>query len=290
MDAIQALIIGAVQGLAEFLPISSSGHIILASSIFKLLTGQSLASGGNEEIFFDIMLHVGTLIAILIYFRQDLSRIFSVFFASLKDGTIKTNEEAKFPLYVGVGTIATVAVVYPIKDYCVSLVHNPAVVGFILIGTGVLLFVTEIISKNLAKSESIIGWKRAILIGLAQGLAALPGLSRSGATIAAGLAMGLDRVTAARYSFLLSIPVILLAGIYHSLELVSAGEMVGFNWNAIIAGTLVAGLIGYYCIKYFISFISKHSLNVFAFYCWVVGLGMVIYFSDVHIKVLSLIS
>jgi undecaprenyl-diphosphatase len=278
MDAIQALITGAVQGLAEFLPISSSGHIVLASSIFKKLTGQSLASGGNEEIFFDIMLHVGTLIAILIYFRQDLIRIFSVFFNSLKDGTIKTNEEAKFPLYVAVGTIATVAVVYPIKDYCESLVHNPAVVGFILILTGGLLFTTEIISKNFTKSESVIGWKRAIIIGLAQGLAALPGLSRSGATIAAGLAMGLDRVTAARYSFLLSVPVILLAGIYHSIELLSAGEMVGFNWSAIIAGTVVAGLIGYYCIKYFISFISKHSLNVFAVYCWVVGLGMVIYF------------
>lgn len=282
MDALQAIVTGAVQGLSEFLPISSSGHLVLVSSIYKLLTGKTLSSGGNEEIFFDIMLHVGTLIAVLVFFRQDIARLFNVFFTALKNGTLmtdKADEEAKIPLYVVVGTVATVAVVFPIKDYCKSLIENPAVVGVILILTGTMLFSTEIISKKLAKTDTIIGWKRAVIIGLAQGLAAFPGLSRSGSTIAAGLATGLDRVTCARYSFLLSVPIIILAAAYDSLELLSTGEMAGFNWNAIILGTLIAGIIGYFCIKYFIDFIGKHSLNAFAVYCWIVGLTMTIYFN-----------
>ena len=279
MDIIQALITGIVQGLTEFLPVSSSGHLVLTSSIYKFLTGQPLSSGGTEEIFFDIMLHIGTLMAVLIYFKQDITKLTGLFISSWKDGTIKTNSEAKIPFYILIGTIATIAIAFPLKDHFESLVHNPAVVGIILIITGMLLFATEFISQKLDKKDTLIGWKRAVVIGLAQGLAVAPGLSRSGATIAAGLASGLDRVTCARYSFLLSIPIILLAGIFHSLELSMLGGFTGFNWPAILAGTLVSALVGYYCIKYFIIFISKNRLNVFATYCCIVGLSMAIFFS-----------
>lgn len=278
MDITQALITGIVQGLTEFLPVSSSGHLVLTSSIYKLITGQSLSSGGSEEIFFDIMLHIGTLIAVLIYFRQDIVHLIKVFTTSLKDGTLKTNQEAKIPLYIAAGTLATVLIAFPLKDYFESLVYNPAMVGIILIITGTLLYSTEFISQKLSKKDSLIGWKRSIVIGLAQGLAVAPGLSRSGATIAAGLASGLDRVVCARYSFLLSIPIIIAAGLFHSLELFANGELAGFNWTAILLGTLVSTLVGYYCIKYFIIFISKNKLNVFAIYCWVVGFAMAVFF------------
>ncbi len=267
MDITQALITGIVQGLTEFLPISSSGHLVLTSSIYKILTGQPLASGGSEEIFFDIMLHIGTLIAVLIYFRKDIITL------------IKPGHSEKIPFYILLGTISTILVAFPLKDHFESLVYNPAVVGLILIGTGTLLFATEHISQKLNKNDNLIGWKRAIFIGIAQGMAVAPGLSRSGSTIAAGLATGLDRLTAARYSFLLSIPIIALAGIYHSLELGVTGGFAGFNWAAIISGTLVSAVVGYYCIKYFIIFITKNKLHAFAIYCWVVGLAMAGYFT-----------
>ncbi len=267
MDITQALITGIVQGLTEFLPISSSGHIVLTSSIYKLITGQPLSSGGNEEIFFDIMLHIGTLGAVLIYFRKDIITL------------VKAGHEEKIPLYILLGTISTVLAAFPLKDHFEALVHKPAIVGIILMITGSILFLTEHLSQRLNKKEKLIGWKRSLIIGLAQGLAVAPGLSRSGATIAAGLATGLDRLTAARYSFLLSIPIIALAGIYHSLELGVSGEFAGFNWTAIIAGTLLSAVVGYYCIKYFIIFITKNKLHVFAVYCWVIGLLTAVFFT-----------
>jgi len=267
LDTTQALITGIVQGLTEFLPISSSGHIVLTSSIYKLLTGQSLASGGSEEIFFDIMLHIGTLVAVLIYFKKDILSL------------IKPGHSEKIPFYILLGTISTILVAFPLKDHFESLIYNPAAVGLILMVTGTLLFATEHISQKLNKNETLIGWKRALIIGAAQGLAVAPGLSRSGSTIAAGLATGLDRVTAARYSFLLSIPIIAMAGAYHSIELGVTGGFSGFNWVAIMLGTLVSAVVGYYCIKYFIIFITKNKLHVFGLYCWIVGLLMAIFFS-----------
>ena len=278
MDMIQALITGLVQGLTEFLPVSSSGHLVLTSSIYKMLTGKPLSSGGNEEIFFDIMLHLGTLIAILIYFRHDIKNLLSKFVISMKNNSINTDEDGKIPLYIIVGTVATVFVAFPLKNFFESLVTNPSAVGIILIITGLLLFTTEIISKRLKINSSLIGWKRAIVIGIAQGFAVAPGLSRSGSTIAAGLATGLDRVTCARFSFLLSVPVIIMAAAYESLDLFNDGGFSGFNWSAIIAGTLIAGVSGYFCIKYFIRYISNNSLNIFAFYCWIVGALMFLYF------------
>ncbi len=279
MDIAQATITGLIQGITEFLPVSSSGHIVLTSSIYKFIMGQPLSSGGSEEIFFDIMLHIGTLIAVLIYFQKEIVHLGKVFVSSIKEGTLQSNEEAKIPLYIMAGTVATIIVAYPLKDYFEALVYNPATVGLILIFTGFVLYATETMSAKLHKSEKIIGWKRAIIIGLAQGLAVAPGLSRSGSTIAAGLATGLDRVTAAKYSFLLSIPIITLAGVYHSIELLSLGEFATFNWTAILVGTLVSALIGYYCIKYFIKFISKNKLTVFAVYCASIGSLMFLFFT-----------
>jgi len=282
MDITQAIIQGFIQGLTEFLPISSSGHLVLTSSIYKLIMGKDLASGGQQEVFFDIMLHIGTLVAIFIYFRSDLKNIFSTFWKSIQYGSMNDNEDAKFPIYVAAGTIATIAVAYPLKAHFEALVHNPAAVGIILMITGTLLFSTEFLASRMQAKSNLIGWKRSLLIGFAQGLAVAPGLSRSGSTIAAGLATGLDRVVCAKFSFLLSIPIILLAAAYHSLDLIKSGEIISFNWTAILIGTAISTIVGYYCIKYFIIFISKHKLNIFAYYCWVVGLAMALYFGILH--------
>lgn len=282
MDITQGIISGAIQGFTEFLPVSSSGHLVLTSSIYKLMTGKSISSGGNEEILFDIMLHIGTLLAVLIYFRADIVHLFKAFSEAVKNGTLKTNYEAQIPVYIVIGTIATIAVAYPLKGFFKSLVVNPALVGIFLIITGFLLYFTEFVSSKIAKKVRNMSWKKSVIIGIAQGLAVAPGISRSGSTIAAGLAVGLDRVTAARYSFLLSIPIIILAAFSHILDMTALNEFSKCNWAAILAGTLISVITGYYCIKYFIIYISKNKLNVFAYYCWIVGLIMFLYFGILH--------
>lgn len=278
MDIIQAVITAIVQGLTEFLPVSSSGHLVLASSIYKVATGKALASGGSQEIFFDIMLHVGTLVAVIVYFKDDLKNLFSAFFKAIKTGTLTNNEEAKIPLYIAVATLATIAVVLPFKDYFEADMQRPAVVGIQIMITGVLIYATEFFSARVLNKTTNIGWLKSILIGIAQGIAVSPGISRSGSTIAAGLAMGIDRITCARFSFLLSIPAILMGAAADTLRVVKSGAYVGFNWSSIIIGTIISGIVGYYCIKYFIIFISKNRLDGFALYCLLIGLGMVIYF------------
>lgn len=282
MDYLQALITGIIQGLTEFLPVSSSGHIVLTSSVYKILTGQNFQVGSQEEIFFDIMLHVGTLIAVLIYFRNDIIHLLKVFIDAIKNNSFKNNPEAHIPIYIIAGTFATAIIAYPMKDFFEGLVYNPSAVGIVLIITGTLLYSTEYISSKITNKTTKLNWKKSLIIGIAQGLAVAPGLSRSGSTIAAGLATGLDRVTCARYSFLLSIPIIILATLFHALEITGLEGLSEFNWGPILLGTIISAFVGYFCVKYFIKFISKYKLNVFAYYCWAIGLSMFVFFNLVN--------
>lgn len=279
MDFIQAIIQGLVQGLTEFLPVSSSGHLVLSSYLYKYFTGKTLVGDGGQEVFFDIMLHLGTLVAVLIYFKDDLASVFKAFFYALKTKTLSVNAEARVPVYVFLGTVATIAVVFPLKDYFEADMHRPGIVGLQIVVTGVLLFATEFLAtKFVKKTSKNLDWKRSLLIGVAQGFAVSPGISRSGSTIATGLVTGMDRVSSARFSFLLSIPIILLAALYDTFDLIKTGAPEAFNWPAIVIGTVISGIVGYFCIKYFIKFLSKHSLNAFGIYCVIVGLGMFFFF------------
>ncbi len=276
MDYLHTIIMGFIQGLTEFLPVSSSGHIVLTSSIYKLVTGQDFSVAANEEIFFDIMLHFGTLVAICLYFRKEIAEIFRAFFAALK--TKKFDDyNAMLPVYMLVGTFFTCVIVYPIKDFCEELVSMPAIVGIMLCITGGILLLSELLAKKFTQRISKVDMKKSVLIGIAQGLAVIPGISRSGSTIAMALSQGVDRVSAAKYSFLLSIPVILLAVIYHIPE-VLASYSASISWLPILTGTIIAAIVGYFCIKYFIAFLNKFSLNVFAYYCFVIGICTFVYF------------
>ena len=158
------------------------------------------------------------------------------------------------------------------------LVFKPAIVGGVLIGTGILLLFSEFWAKRHGKSADVT-LKSSILIAIAQGLAALPGFSRSGLTIATGLLTGSDRTTAAKYSFLLSIPIILGASMVYPLVKLDFAEVVTYNWTAIIAGTIVSGIVGYLCIKYFLKFVSKFSLSIFGYYCLIMGLVTAVFFT-----------
>ena len=279
MDLIQSILMGIVQGLSEFLPISSSAHIVFTSNFYKIFNNVPISEEQpTQEIFLDIMLHLGTLIAVLIFFRKDIAEICKALCHAIKTKNYE-NQQAKLGLYIIAGTMITVILALPLEKVASHLVFHPALVGGLLLVTGVLLFSSEYMSKHKANLSQKVTLKQSLLIGLAQGIAVVPGLSRSGLTIATGMFAGLDRQTAARYSFLLSIPIILGASMVYPLIKIDVTEAMTYNWFAIIAGTVVSGIVGYLCIKYFMKFISKFSLNIFGYYCVIMGLFTLIFFN-----------
>ena len=278
MPILQTILMGIVQGLSEFLPISSSAHLVFTSNFYKIFKGIDIAQQSNEEIFLDIMLHLGTLIAVIIFFRKEICEICKALIFACKNKDF-SNKNTRVGIYVIIGTIITIALALPINEIAEHLVYHPALVGGLLILTGFVLFFSEYLSKKRTEKFDTPNLKQSILIGLAQGLAVLPGFSRSGWTIATGLFTGLNRETAARYSFLLSIPIILGASMVYPLIKIDIAEAITYNWTAIILGTIVSAIVGYFCIKYFMKFISKFSLNVFGWYCVLMGVSTFIFFS-----------
>jgi len=276
MDLIQTILMGVVQGLSEFLPISSSAHLVFTSNFYKVFKGIEIVQESNQEIFLDIMLHLGTLIAVLVFFRKEIFIILKALYYGLKD---KKYDDINFKtgIYIILGTVITVLIAYPLNEIAGGLVFQPALVGLLLVGTGVLLLFSEYYNKKNPDKKPV-GLKDSVFIAIAQGLAALPGFSRSGLTIATGLLAGNSREEAARYSFLLSIPIILGASMVYPLVKLDFQEVVGYNWVAIAAGTIVSGLVGYLCIKYFLKFVSKFSLGIFGYYCLLMGLFTFIFF------------
>lgn len=277
MDLIQSILMGIVQGLSEFLPVSSSAHLVFTSNFYKIFKGIEIVQESNQEIFLDIMLHLGTLIAVLIFFRKEIWTILKALYFGLKNKNY-SDKDFKTGVYIILGTVITVLIAFPLNEVAEFLVFKPAIVGILLIGTGILLLFSEYWSKKHCKNSKIT-LKKSILIAIAQGLAALPGFSRSGLTIATGLLSGTDRTTAARYSFLLSIPIILGASMVYPLVKLDFAEVVTYNWFAIIVGTIVSGIVGYLCIKYFLKFVSKFSLGIFGYYCLIMGIVTAIFFS-----------
>lgn len=278
MHFIQAILMGIVQGLSEFLPVSSSAHLVFTSNFYKVFADIPVQNQTGQEIFFDIMVHLGTLIAVIVYFRKDIITIMRAFFLALSTRNWKEHD-AQLGLYIIIGTVVTALVAYPLNKFAAFMVYKPELVGAFLLITALILFYSEHMSKNFKDKNQKVDFKTSVLIGIAQGLAAIPGFSRSGWTIATGLFCGLDRVTAARYSFLLSIPIILGASMIYPVVEIDLNEVAGYNWSAIITGTLVSGIVGYFCIKYFMKFLSKFSMKVFGYYCLIMGIFAIVFFT-----------
>jgi undecaprenyl-diphosphatase len=268
---------GVIQGLSEFLPISSSAHLVFTSNFYKVFKHIEITQVTEQEIFFDIMLHLGTLIAVLIFFRKDIIKIIKAFWFGLIKKEYEDND-FKTGCYIILGTLLTALVAVPLCRISEKLVFMPAFVGLILIITGFVLLFSESISKKFSERKKIT-LKTSVLTGLAQGLASLPGFSRSGLTIAFGLLTGCDRITAASYSFLLSVPVILGASMIYPFVKINPVNFSHFNWFAIIVGTIVSGVVGYFCIKYFLKFLEKFSLAFFGYYCIVAGIFAYVFFT-----------
>ncbi len=272
MQTIQAVITGAIQGLSEFLPISSSAHIVFSHEICSLLSGTPINQEINqEEIFFDILVHLATLFAVVIYFFRDLKNICLEFFKSVKNKNYK-NQNVKLVGYIALSVFITGIIGLLLKEKVEFLTANPQIVCFFLMGTGFIL----LFSEKMYKGNKKISLKTAILISIAQGLAVFPGFSRSGLTISTAIMRGMSRIEAAKFSFLMSIPVIFLASLVYPLMELDFKEIMTFNIKALLFGFVTSFIVGYLCIKYFMKLLGELSLKSFGFYC--IGMSVVMFF------------
>lgn len=277
MNLIQAIIMGLIQGLTEFLPVSSSGHLVLTSSLYKYFTHKEFVTGSSEEVVFDIVLHLGTLLAVVLFFKDDILKITKSFINACVKRDF-SDADAKLAAFILLGTVFTVLVAFPLKIVSESLINLPYIVGIFIFLTGCILYLGEWASEKKKAKTDKVDLKTAIIIGLAQGIASIPGISRSGSTISTGIFLGLDRVSCARYSFLLSLPIIVGASIFYPILELDLHQMMSFNWVAFVVGFIVSFVSGFFCIKYFLKFLGKHSMKVFAYYCWVAGIFMFVFF------------
>ena len=277
MNLIQAVIMGLMQGLTEFLPVSSSGHLVLSSSLYKYFTNKEFVSAGSEEVVFDIILHVGTLLAVCLFFKDDIIKITKAFVNACVKRDF-SDAEAKLAAFILIGTVFTILVAFPLKIVSENLINLSFIVGIFIFLTGCILYLGEWAAAKKQTKTDKVDLKTAIIIGLAQGIASIPGISRSGSTISTGIFLGLDRVACARYSFLLSLPIIIGASIFYPVLEVDLHEFLNYNWLAFAAGFVVSFISGYFCIKYFLQFLGKHSMKVFAYYCWIAGAFMFVFF------------
>ena len=275
MTVLQALILGIVQGLTEFLPVSSSAHLVFVPALMRI----------PSSVPFDTLLHLGTLLAVIGYFGKDVAALVKAFFLSLADipgkrfgRGLREDPFKRLAWLLIIGSIPAGVLGYFLKRFFESLFHSVAATALLLIVTGIILWFADRTRRG-NKTASDLTLADGLAIGLAQAAAIAPGISRSGATISAGLFLGLEGRAAARFSFLLSIPAILGATV---LQL--KGISAGFHLSA---GVFLAGLIssfvcGLLAIRFMMKVIQKKSLTVFAYYCWLAG-GVFLALSLLHV-------
>jgi len=250
MNFVLAILAGAIQGLTEFLPVSSTGHLI----IFENITNISQDQFG---LTFDVALHLGTLLAIILFFYKDYLSVFS-----LSNNLLRN---------IVIGTIPAVIIGILLEGHIETTFRNNWVVATALIAFSIVIFLAEKISKKKNDADSI-SLKQSLLIGLFQALALVPGISRSGSTISAGLMLNLKREEAARFSFLLSGPIIAGAGFKKIIDLLAAGSDNLINYNFFVIGTFSSALVGYITIKFFLKYLTTKSLYPFIAYRVILGL------------------
>jgi undecaprenyl-diphosphatase len=255
----QAILLGILQGLTEFLPVSSSGHLV----IIPYLLGWP-----DPGLFMDAMMHTGTMVAILFYFLEDILRLVKAAYHSIRQKSL-ADPNARLAWGLAVGTVPAAVIGFLLEDWFEQLFGNPTAAAAFLLGTAFLLILSEYIGSK-SRPITSISWLESLVIGFAQSLAIAPGLSRSGTTIAAGLFLGFRREDAARYSFLLAIPIMLGVTAYNILKLVT-GEAVYASLWGVALGTLAAAVSGYLAIAGLLVLIRRSSLWPFAVYCILLG-------------------
>lgn len=263
MTILQSLILGIIQGATEFLPVSSSGHLVLV----PWLLGWQEA--GESNLAFDVLVHWGTLVAVFGYFWRDIWRIAAAVWDGVRYRNFMGSPDARMGWFILVGSIPAALAGFLLEDWFEEIFGNPLAAATLLFATAGLLFFAERTGRRDRKLDAM-RWGDAILIGCAQTLAILPGISRSGATIAAGLGRGIERAEAARYSFLLGVPVILGAGAVQLLKLFQAGGLAG-QIGVLLAGFISAAVVGYLAIHTLLLYVRRRPLYPFALYCLLFG-------------------
>lgn len=264
MDLIQIFVLAIVQGITEFLPVSSSAHLILVPV---------LTDWDDQGLAFDVAVHVGTLSAVIIYFWQDISRMLSAWGSSLV--TFDLTPDAKLAWAIGLGTIPVGLSGLFFKDFIEAYLRSPLVIAAATIIFGVFLWAADRYGERLRTIYDI-KWPDVLLIGISQAFALIPGTSRSGATMTMALFLGFSRDAAARFSFLLSIPVILLAGGLLTKDLLKSSAPI--DWMALVLGIILSGISAWICIHYFLKFLSRIGMLPFVIYRFVLGVFLLVMF------------
>lgn len=274
MDILKAAVLGAVQGFTEFLPVSSSGHLVIARDILK---------APEALVTFDVLVHLGTLVAVAVAFRADIGGLIAGaagIIGDLARGTslasaVSRDRCRRVAFLTVIASLPTAVMGAALEPVVRSLFSSRVVVGIFLVATGTVLWIAESSSRDRVRLEEL-GAAGSFCIGVAQGLAIAPGFSRSGATISTGLILGLERGDAARFSFLLSIPVILGAALFELPAIVGMGLSRGFGVPFLV-GAGVSALSGYIAIHLVFWAIGRRKLKTFAIYTWLVGLAMIVW-------------
>ncbi len=266
LDYVKAVLLGIVQGATEFLPVSSSGHLALSQRFF------GLDAAGSEMLLFDVLAHVGTLVAVLVVFAGSIRRY--ILRLRVEAGSSYSGRRYAWRV-MGLGiaaSVPTAAIGLTFKDELESAFDRPALIGACLIATGLLLAATSMCPRG-RKGWRNFGYLAAVVVGVAQGLAILPGISRSGATICTAVFLGLRRRWAGEFSFFIAVPAILGASVLKVADVfeLSPGEWAGLNWGPIVAGAVVSLAVGVLALGLLLNVIRRAKLHYFACYCWILG-------------------
>ncbi len=258
LELLEAIFLGVVQGLTEFLPVSSSGHLLLGQYFLGL----------DQHRFglpFDVALHLGTLVAVVSYFWRDLMRMALAFVRSLAPrGRNLADPDQRLAYLILASTVPAAAIGFLFAGFFETAVRSPWVVVFNLVLVGILFIVGEAVGSRSRRADKL-RFPEAVGIGLAQAAALVPGVSRSGATITLGLFLGLRREEAARFSFLMSVPIIAGAGGLKLAEVLSSG-MSAHEWLLFVTGFVTSAFVGYFTIRFLLDYLTRHSLRAFAYY------------------------
>jgi undecaprenyl-diphosphatase len=267
MDFFQAIVLGIVQGATEFIPISSSGHLVLVPWLF---------GWPDPGLAFDTMLHLGTLVAVLVVFWQDFRSLAAAVWRRAAQGDVEGQQD-RVAWWIVLGTIPAALMGFLWEERFEALFRSPLHVSVFLLVTGLWLTVAEYLGRKERQPQQLHWWE-SLLIGLAQGCAIAPGISRSGATIGAGMLLGLRRDAATRFSFLLATPIIIGAGLLQTLRLLQLPDL-QTNLLQLVLGFAAAFVSGYGCIRLLLSYVRRRSLIAFSIYCWLVGIGGIVVYS-----------
>jgi undecaprenyl-diphosphatase len=259
MTLFQSIFLGFIQGLTEFLPISSSAHLVLAPYLLNWKIPE------QEAFIFDVLVQLGTLVAVIIYFWKDLVCILQAVITGILKAKPFADPNARLGWFLVLATIPAGIAGITVKKYVEAAFASPVATALFLLLTAVLLVAAELIGKRTRGVESL-NWKDSLWIGIAQVISLFPGVSRSGSTIAGGMTRNLNRVSAGRFGFLMAIPVMLAAGAFEIVDLVHGSFTPGFI-TVMIAGFITAALVGYLSIHWLLRYLTRRPLYLFAGYC-----------------------